>query len=106
MIAQPHSWIIERRLSNKEIDEKLKELNDMYAGRLVVLNKNGDNYRITHFSILNHSGMAEYAVNYHPYCKVNERDYPTNKHTRSAREFFDGRYSFKTETMLNDKEMR
>jgi len=65
----------------------------MYAGRFVVLNKNGDQSRISHFSILNHNGKAEYAVNYHPYSPARERDFKI-KHTRRAREFFDGRFSY------------
>lgn len=91
---KPNIWAIEKRLSFEELASKLDKYNDLYAGRLVILRKNGDHYRISHFSTLNENGKAEFAVNYHPYSPSQERDYHKIRHTRPAREFFDGRFSY------------
>ena len=94
MTVKPKIWAIEKRLSFEELNAKLDEYNDMFAGRLVVLKKNGDHYRISHFSVLNHNGKAEYAVNYHPFNNGTKHDHVKIRHTRPAREFFDGRFSY------------
>lgn len=85
-------WSIKKRLPSEEIEKNLARLNNNYSGKLVQLKFNGDNYRISHFSILSHNQTAEYAVNYHPYSPTQQRDFYNEKHTRPAREFFDGRF--------------
>ncbi|MFS0817095.1 hypothetical protein ABC382_08945 [Lysinibacillus sp. 1P01SD] len=42
MTVKTKIWVIEKRLSFEELNAKLDEYNDMFAGRLVVLKKNGD----------------------------------------------------------------
>ena len=92
--GKPNIWLIEERLSFKEIDSTLDEYNEKYAGRLVILKKDGAYYRITHFSILSRNGKAEYAINYHPFNNETKHDYVKIRHTRPAIEFFDGRFIY------------
>ena len=93
-VGNPNEWIIEERLSHDKLQAKLNVFNDEYAGRLAKHIKSQGCYRISHFSVLNKDGKAEYAVNYHPFDESLRRDYEKIKHTRPANEFFDGRFVF------------
>ena len=85
-------WGITERLSHTDLQAKLNYFNDKYAGQLTKHVKSQGCYRIDNFSVLNMNGAAEYAVNYHPYDESTNKDYEKIKHTRPAREFFDGRF--------------
>ncbi|MFC0188446.1 hypothetical protein ACFFJY_09125 [Fictibacillus aquaticus] len=87
-------WAIKERLSHIKLQEKLNSLNGEFAGRLVKHVESEECYRISHFSVLNENSTAEYAVNYHPFDELLERDRVKIKHTRPAREFFDGRFIY------------
>ena len=87
-----NQYQIDGRLSYEQIENELRERDKAYAGRIVVLVKNGEAYRIERWSILNHNGIAEYAVHYHPVDLITNRDFTNVKHTRPARELFDGRF--------------
>lgn len=86
-------WLIPNRLSKEELKTKLFELNREYSGK-VFKHKNGETYFMSKFSVLNHKGIAEYAVIYYPINMVNihvDYEMPFN---RPATEFFEeGRYT-------------
>lgn len=92
--ATENPWEIKKRLPSYKIQAKLAALTDEYSGRLVKHLKSQGIYRITHFTVLNKEGMAEYAVNYHPYDENTKQDYERVKYTRPAKEFFDGRFIY------------
>jgi hypothetical protein len=91
-MEEENPWAIKDRLSHEKLQAKLNAFNDEYAGRLVKHLASQGCYRISHFSVLNENSTAEYAVNYHPFDESLKRDYEKIKHTRPAREFFDGRF--------------
>ena len=86
-----NKYVINERLPLEELQANLEAYNEIYAGSLVVSKKDNEMYCISHFSVLNHSGKAEYAVNYYPYSSIH--DYSKINHTKPAQEFFDGRFS-------------
>lgn len=94
MTVKTNIWRIDNRLFQEELIAKLDEYNDDYAGRIIVLGKNGEQYYISHFSVLNHNGLAEYAVNYHPFSPNQKQKYHKIINTIPASDFFDGRFSF------------
>ncbi|MCL1700792.1 hypothetical protein [Lysinibacillus sp. Bpr_S20] len=89
-----NEWTISKRVSVEQIKGKLNALNDEHAGNLVRHKATTNLYRITHFSVLNENGRAEYAVNYHPFDENTLCDHEKVKFTRPASEFFDGRFEF------------
>lgn len=91
-LKESNEWEITKRLSLKGLQRKLTDLNDEFGGRLVRHIKSRDAYRIDYFSVLNSNSKAEIAVNYHPYDENTQKDYNKVNHTRSASEFFDGRF--------------
>ncbi len=91
-IEEPSKWEITERLTNKELQKKLTELNDEFSGHLVRHIKTQGAYRIDFFSVLNADNKSEISVNYHPYDESTQTDYRKVNHVRPAREFFDGRF--------------
>ena|SRR6185312_13810436 len=91
-VQEEIEYEIFERLPENELRVKLYTLNKKYSGKLIEHIKSDKWYRISHLSILNHDGVAEYAVNYHPYHEDTGTDASDIKYTRPAREFFDGRF--------------
>lgn len=87
-----NEYLIKENKDLKELKYTLDEMNDLHAGTLVRHVKSGGVYRISHFSVLNHNGISELAVNYHPFIEDRGYDITSVRHTRSCQEFFDGRF--------------
>lgn len=85
------SYLINERLTKQRMREELKELNKQYAGRRYE-HTNGDTYEIYAATTMNDNGQSEWGFIYSPVDNDGYTD-RTILHTRSLREFLDGRFT-------------
>lgn len=85
------SYEIEDRLTNEDLMKQLLILSEIYRSTRV-MHKSGTTYLIVHAVTINHEGKSWWGLEYVPI--VDGEPMFEVKHTRTIKEFIDGRFSY------------